>query len=572
MRPGKLYFGDNLPVLREFIASESVDLVYLDPPFNSKHDYNVLFEERDLSSSRAQLKAFDDCWHWDQGTQDTYEGLTGPDAQERGAPPALSALLEAFYKGFPQRNDMTAYLVMMAPRLLELRRVLRPTGALFLHCDPTASHYLKLLLDAIFGAQNYRNEIIWKRQTSSGYKGSSSFGRNHDTVLFYSKSNEYTYRNIYKPYSQEYLTKQYNKVDENGRRYRTHWVGTKTTAATIAKYLKTGRIVRRANGSLEKRLYLDEQPGIAVDSVWTDIGALTHDGAERLGYPTQKPIALLERIITAASNEGDVILDPFCGCGTTVEAAHKLGREWIGIDLTHLAIRVVRDRLSTKFPGIAYELLGEPQDVESARILSETDKYQFQWWAIHKIGAHPVGGVPGSREGKRGRDHGIDGVIKFRSDDKVHEIIVSVKGGRSISPAFVRELQGTVQTEKAAMGVLLVMQEPTQDMTTAAAKAGTWRDPTTDKRYPKIQLLSVSDIFEGKRVQHPGTEIVDQGPQAGQTLPLPGMAQPDPPPRKGRLITVPEQPAEAPIPLTQVRAPAAVAAQATRRRKGGADE
>ena len=178
---------------------------------------------------------------------------------------------------------------------------------------------------------------------------------------------------------------------------------------------------------------------------------------------------------------------------------------------------------------------------------------------LHPAGVAPVG-------------HGIDGVIKFRSDDKVHEIIVSVKGGRSISPAFVRELHGTVQTEKAAMGVLLVMQEPTQDMTTAAAKAGTWRDPTTDKRYPKIQLLSVSDIFEGKRVQHPGTEIVDQGPQAGQTLPLPGMAQPDPPPRKGRLITVPEQPAEAPIPLTQVRAPAAVAAQATRRRKGGADE
>ncbi|ABC83394.1 DNA methyltransferase [Anaeromyxobacter dehalogenans] len=581
MRPGKLYYGDNLPMLREFVPDECVDLVYLDPPFNSNQDYNVLFKEHDLSSSVAQLRAFEDCWHWDQQAQETYEELTGPDSVNHGIPPAVSVLIEAFYKALPQRSDMAAYLVMMAPRLIELRRVLARSGSIYLHCDPTASHYLKLLMDAIFGPEQFRNEIIWKRTHSHG-DPRRNFGAVTDTILFYTRSPEYQFHCQYRPFTAEYAAKRFSGKDEDGRvwqsvtlrspkprpnlhyayhasngvTYQPHRNGWSCDPERMRQYDTAGRLhfPTKRGGQLRLKMYLDESKGVKVQSLWDDIPPVNSQAAERLGYPTQKPLALLERIIATSSCPGDVVLDPFCGCGTAVEAAQRLGREWIGIDVTYLAIRVIRDRLASGFPGIQYELAGEPQDLESARDLAETDKYQFQWWAVHRIGAHPVGGVPGRREGRRGRDRGIDGMIKFRADGRVYEIVVSVKGGRTVTPANVRELHGTVQREKAAMGVLVTMQDPTQEMRVEAARAGMWKDPHTGRKYPRLQIVSASDIFAGRRVDYPGVEITETTPPAGGTLVLPGMALPAPPPRRGVLVTVPEHSSETATPLIREQA------------------
>jgi site-specific DNA-methyltransferase (adenine-specific) len=326
----------------------------------------------------------------------------------------------------------------------------------------------------------------------------------------------------------------------------------------MQKYDDEGRLhfPTKPGGQLRLKMYLHESRGVKLQNLWDDIHPVNSQAAERLGYPTQKPLALLERIIATSSNEGDVVLDPFCGCGTAVEAAQRLGRAWIGIDITHLAITVIRDRLASKFPGIEYELLGEPQDVESARVLAETSPYQFQWWAVHRVGAHPIGGVPGSREGRMGRDRGIDGMIKFRvaPDSKTYEIVVSVKSGRTVTPAMVRELRGTMERDKAAMGVLLTMQDSTREMRTEAARAGMWKDPSTDRKYPRLQILSAADIFSGKTVTHPGVEIATRTPAAGETLSLPGMALPPPPPRKGMLIRVPEKAAQAPTPIIPLAA------------------
>lgn len=537
----QLYLGDNLDILRdpERIPPESVDLVYLDPPFNSQRDYNMLFEEQDQSASRAQLRAFEDSWRWDRAAQETYETMTGPDA-----PTAMANIVGAFCRAFPH-SDIAAYLVMMAVRLIELHRVLKPTGSLYLHCDAAASHYLKILLDVIFGQRNFRNEIIWKRQTSSGYKGSSSFGRNHDTLLLYTKSSKYTYHNIYKPYSEKYLSEQYNKIDEKGRRYRTHWVGTKTTEETIAKYLKTGRIVRRADGSLEKRLYLDEQPGIAVDSIWTDIGALTHAGAERLGYPTQKPLALLERILKASSNEGDLVLDPFCGCGTIIHAAERLKRRWIGIDLTILAIKVIEKRLRESFPDLKYEFDGLPKDAEGAIALAERSTHNFQEWAVAVLGGQQTGG----RRPKAGADCGIDGLLRFAAaPGRTETAIIQVKGGKTVGPTAVRDLLGTMTAERTAIGILFTAHPTTDSMKKAAVAAESVVFEGWKRRYPKVQLISASEWFGGKRPELPGQilappAIEPPGSRPGENLVLPGVEAPSVPPRKATIVRLRDLPA-----------------------------
>lgn len=571
MRPGKLYFGDNLDVLRSGdFRDETIDLVYLDPPFNSNRDYNVLFQERDLSPSRAQIKAFEDCWHWDQDAQSTYEELTGPEAPVKGVPPTLSILIEALYRALPKRNDLLAYLVMMAPRLVELHRVLKPTGSLYLHCDPSASHYLKLVLDAIFGPERFVNEIIWKRSSahSDTRQGAQHYGRISDTILFYSKTEKRTFNQQYLPYDQEYIERDYRRVEEGtGRRYRLsdlsgpggaakgnpfyevmgvsrHW---RYTKEKMDKLIAAGRVVQTRPGAVPQyKRYLDEMPGVAIQNIWTDVEVINNRSKEKLGYPTQKPVSLLERILKVSSNEGDVVLDPFCGCGTTIEAAQLFKREWIGIDITHLAIKVVRDRMASKFPGAEYELLGEPQDVESARVLAEVSPYEFQWWAVHRVKGRPIGGQHGSREGKRGRDRGVDGFIKFRSGNSVHEIIISVKGGRNVTPAMVRELRGTLERQKAAIGVLITMQEPSAEMRREAVEAGFFR--TGGAKFPRLQLLSVQDLFNGKGVAYPASEPVGLAAEGSQAV-LPGLERLPPPPRKGVRIKVPETPASEPTPI-----------------------
>ncbi|MCH9011160.1 MAG: site-specific DNA-methyltransferase, partial [Chloroflexi bacterium] len=382
--PNALYYGDNLQVLRDHIPDESVDLIYLDPPFNSNASYNVLFRERTGEESPAQIKAFTDTWKWTQETERTFhediilDSSTSSDVKD---------MITAF-REFIGGNALMAYLVMMTPRLVEMRRVLKPSGSIYLHCDPTASHYLKIVMDTIFGKDRFRNEITWKRTTAHGdaRQGSSHFGRIHDNILYYSKEKNFTWNQQYTPYDQDYIDRYYKFVDENGRRYwkdnltaakpggdtRYEWKGKLPPPNRYWAYSKSnmekleaeGRIVYSSTGTPMYKRYLDQMPGRPVQDIWDDIrglGGLGSNKAERLGYPTQKPISLLERIIQSSSNEGYVVLDPFCGCGTAVAAAEKLNRNWIGIDITHLAVTLMKNRLKTMFdivPGADYDVIG----------------------------------------------------------------------------------------------------------------------------------------------------------------------------------------------------------------------
>jgi DNA modification methylase len=513
-----LYYGDNLDVLRESIASESVDLIYLDPPFNSNANYNVLFRSPAGAGSRAQIEAFEDTWHWGQEAEGAFDQVM------RSGNTDAADLLRAM-RSFLGEHDMMAYLVMMAVRLLELHRVLKPTGSLYLHCDPTASHYLKLLLDGIFGATNFRNDITWKRaHTVKGNfgQGARSFDRNTDSLLFYTKSNASTFHQIFAAYSEGYKAKHYRLVEEGtGRKYRLismegpggaakgnpryevmgvtrYWrYSEKSMAALIA----SGLVVQSSAGAVpQKKLYLDVGKGVPVQSLWDDIAELNSQAQERLGYPTQKPVALLERVIEASSNRGDVILDPFCGCGTTIHAAQKLGRRWLGIDVTHLAISLIERRLRDAFPDISFEVHGTPQDIDGARDLARRDKYQFQWWAVSLIDAQPYGGK------KKGADGGIDDLIYFRSDAKTTErAIVSVKGG-GVSVPMVRDLKGVLDRGKAPIGVFLTLEQPTRPMEKEAASAGFYT--LGDRQYPKLQIITIEQALNGMK---PAIPLVDTG-------------------------------------------------------------
>ncbi len=553
-----LYYGDNLAVLREHVPSGSVDLVYLDPPFNSQRNFNVLFQEHD-TESRAQIRAFEDCWRWDVAAEETFAALTGPGAEDRGVPSKLVTLAEAL-RTFLGASDMMAYLAMMAARLVELHRVLKPTGSLYLHCDPTASHYLKLLLDAIFGPEHFVSEIVWRR--TNVHSDAKRWAPVSDTILFYAKGQTFTWNPVYMPLSEEHVASKYRSVDANGRRYTLsdmrspnprpnlmyEWKGHKPhpngwaySRETMERLDRDGRIWYPDSKDKRPRLkrYLDEQPGTVLGNIWADIDPINSQAKERLGYPTQKPRALLERIIRASSNEGDVVLDPFCGCGTAIEAAEHLRRSWIGIDVTHLAIGLIRNRLDTAFPGIEYEVHGEPADEEGAAALAEADPYGFQWWALHLIGARPVGGAGevGAREGKKGRDRGIDGEIRFRDDPKAttsQRVIVSVKAGHHLGPSMVRDLVGTIDREKAPIGVLFTMYDPTAEMRAEAVRAGSWTPPSwlwQGRAYPRVQLITVAQAFAGKHVEHPGQDVTLQpaptgAPRSEQLALLGGSAVP----------------------------------------------
>lgn len=433
MTQNTLYYGDNLTILREHVPTASVDLIYLDPPFNSNRSYNVLFKDESGKDSEAQLTAFDDTWHWNKAAEETYYELV------HEASPRVADMVGALRK-FIGANQMMAYLVMMAARLVELHRVLKPTGSLYLHCDPTASHYLKIVLDTIFGPESFRNELVWQR--TSSHSDAKRFGAVHDTILFYTKSpSSWVWNKQYLPRDVAALKTHDLAHDTDGRIYRldnmsaagpgparqfgdrvieppigAHW---RFSQEKIDQLLAAGRIVFTRNGTPRYKRYLDETPGPTAQDIWTDISPINAAAAERLGYPTQKPLALLERIISASSNPGDVILDPFCGCGTSIAAAQKLGRAWVGIDVTHLAIALQKYRLAEMFPGIQFNVIGEPEDVGAARQLAKEDRYQFQWWALSLVKAKPLGGDPsgGSKQGKKGSDRGIDGVINFVDDN-----------------------------------------------------------------------------------------------------------------------------------------------------------
>jgi adenine specific DNA methylase Mod len=509
---GSLYFGDNLYVLRNDIKSESVDLVYLDPPFNSKRDYNLLFKTPKGHDSDAQITAFDDSWHWGEQAEREFAELLHQSNTD------VSEMIQSLRR-FLKESDMMAYLTMMANRLVELHRVLKSSGSLYLHCDPTASHYLKIVLDTVFGAENFRNEITWKRRHgfSSAVHDSNRYGNCTDTILFYAKSNEAEFTPQYnrdtKDY-QEYVENFFTLVDEHGRKYQATSLtnpayrpnliyeykgykppanGWMITKEKMEQWDKEGRIhfPKDKNGRLRRKSFADELKGMPIQNLWDDIEQLGAHDAERLGYPTQKPLALLERVIQASSKSGDIVLDPFCGCGTAVHAAQNLGREWIGIDITHLAIGLIEKRMKFAFPNITFEIQGTPKDLAGARDLAERDKYQFQWWACSLVGAQPYQGK------KKGADGGIDGIIFFQDNDEgAKKIIVSVKGGESVTRTMIADLKNTVEREKAEIGLFVTLAEPTKPMITEAASAGFYESPKG--AYPKIQILTIADLLSGK--------------------------------------------------------------------------
>lgn len=521
-----LYYGDNLDVLRESIASESVDLIYLDPPFNSNANYNVLFRSSAGTGSRAQIEAFEDTWHWGQEAESAFDGVM------RSGNTSAADLLRAM-RSFLGENDVMAYLAMMAVRLLELHRVLRSTGSLYLHCDPTASHYLKLLLDAVFGPTNFRNEVIWKRTGSHG--SAKRWGPVHDTVLFYTASETYTWNRLFQPYESGYVEDKYRLRDarglfqdvsltgpgvrrgDSGLPWKTnnptlkgrHWaipgglingLEEATSQEKLDALEAANLLYFPKNGGGFPRLKQYVGAGLPIQDVVTDISAVNSQAQERLGYPTQKPVEFLERILKASSNPGDIILDPFCGCGTTIHAAQKLGRPWIGIDVTHLAIGLIERRLKDAFPAIAFDVHGTPQDMDGARDLARRDKYQFQWWAVSLIDAQPYGGK------KKGADGGIDGLIYFRSDVKTTErAVVSVKGG-GVSVPMVRDLKGVLDREKAPIGVFLTLEQPTRPMEKEAASAGFYT--LGERQYPRLQIITIEQALNGVK---PAIPLIDTG-------------------------------------------------------------
>jgi site-specific DNA-methyltransferase (adenine-specific) len=528
-----LFYGDNLPILREHIPDESVDLIYLDPPFNSNRSYNVLFRDESGQASESQITAFDDTWHWGAQAEQTFLDLAMQAPLEVGK--MITALRE-----FIGDNQMMAYLVMMAARLVELHRVLKPTGSLYLHCDPTASHYLKVVLDMIFGAKNFQSEVVWKRH--SAHSSARRYGPIHDVLLFYSKTDSFAWTGLRLEYEDEYIDHYYKYDDGDGRLYwrnsltaagvrsgssgkpwrgfdpssqGAHW---KFTIENLDELDGQGKIYWPPKGGWPQiKRYKDELKGLAISDLWNDIDKINPAGNERLGYPTQKPLALLERIIQASSNPGDVVLDPFCGCGTAVAAAQKLGRRWIGIDITHLAIALMRYRLDAMFPGIKFDVIGEPEDVGAARQLAHDDRYQFQWWALSLVQAKPVGGQEGSKAGKKGSDKGIDGVITFIDDAyaKPKQVIVQVKSGH-VKSGDVVNLIGVLDQEKAAMGVFVTLEPPTADMQAAAVKAGKYHSPGWNKDYWRLQILTIDQLLKGAEVDMPpSAQTFKLAPKAG---------------------------------------------------------
>jgi len=468
MQNRTLYFGDNLEILRKKIPNETFDLIYLDPPFNSNRSYNVLFKEG-LQDSLAQIKAFEDSWHWTQESKHNFDYLV------RETNENISNLMQALEKTIGH-NDMLAYLTMMTVRLIELHRVLKKTGSIYLHCDPTASHYLKIILDVIFGNKNFRNEIVWCYSRMAA-KNQKQLSKCHDIIFWYSKTDEWFFDvdPIRLPYAE--------------------------TSKARAGYKKTS-----LGGGVPKGEICELNVGGKFPEDWIQIPFVK--GKEYLGYPTQKPEALLERFIKASSKEGDWILDPFCGCGTAIAVAERLNRKWIGIDITALAINLVKHRLRKQFAGknIKVDIDGLPKDLVGARELAKRDPFEFEYWVCDLINAMPAGNK--TQENMKGADQGIDGIITFlkgidnEKNYKYGKVIVQVKSGK-VQRDDIATLKGDVEREKADMGLFLTLEEPSQPMKTEAVSAGTFALPFSKKEFPKIQIITIEELLAGREPDIP---------------------------------------------------------------------
>ncbi len=547
---GILYYGDNRTILEELEKSGTrVDLIYLDPPFNSDANYNILFKENTGEKSASQIMAFEDTWKWDAPSARTLDDIRNDDKIQEKVKNAIDSL----YKLLGD-SDLMAYLVNMTYRLAQLHRILKPTGSIYLHCDPVASHYLKVVMDQIFGPENFKNEIIWRRTAYN--KAERRYGPIHQSILFYGKSKDMYFSAQKGYYTKDYVESFFKGHDKRGR-YQSvaltgpgiragdsgkpwngydptsvgrHWqpasyVYDKYRALTgddLSKYplidrldkLESARMLDKGaegNNVPRYKFYLKDAPGVPYQDIWAyqpgtrgcvyeedeigideDVKWISASDKERLGYPTQKPVGLLERIISVSCPEQGTVLDPFCGCGTTIHAAEKLKREWIGIDITHLAINLIKRRLNDAFPGIKPTIIGEPVDTSGAKELAKTNKLEFETWAISLVWAQPVE-----------TDKGRDGII--RSSQRGHGSFkgyVQVKGGESLAPSFVRDLRGTMERDKADYGVLITLYPPTQGMIEEALSAGFMKD-VWGERMQKIQIVTIEDILQGKQPHYP---------------------------------------------------------------------
>lgn len=540
----KLYYGDNLTIMQHYLPKHSVDLIYLDPPFNSKRNYNLMYKNLTGLPVPEQVEAFCDTWELDAEKE----------ARAKEMPILMREYgVDDYYVDFWRiwvqalRNTqphLLAYLIYMVERLLHMRSILRPTGSIYLHCDPTASHYIKVMMDGIFGHKNFRNEIIWKR--TSAHNSAKRWGPVHDVILFYSYSDSYVWNKVHQAYDASYTDSFYRQKDDKGRRYTLgdltgagtrngesgqEWRGHNPTAkgrhwaiprripgvddvpasplAALDYLDKIGRIHWPAKGGSPRfKRYLDDMEGVQIQDVIDDIAPVSSHGKERLGYPTQKPIALLKRIIEASSNPGQVVFDPFCGCGTTIYAAHETGRSWVGCDIAILPIRLIKSVLEGEryrlVEGDHFEIRGIPVSVEQAQTLFKHDPFQFQHWLVERIGGFPMQ--------KKVADRGVDGRLYFETKDGLKEMMLSVKGG-VVRPTDVRDLRGVLEREEnAELAGFLSLHEPTKAMRSEAAEAGCYEYEGV--KYDRIQFLTVREILEEKREFHTPTRIGVRG--AGQ--------------------------------------------------------
>jgi site-specific DNA-methyltransferase (adenine-specific) len=525
----QLWYGDCLSIMNE-MPKDYVDLVYLDPPFNSNREYAAIYEDDTGRPLPEQIDAFEDLWEL---SEERLRAIEHMPVLMRAAdiPDDVAQFWSLWMRALRKANPrLLAYLSYMTERLLPLRSIVKPTGSIYLHCDPTASHYIKAMMDAVFDHDNFRNEIIWKRTHSHG-DPKRKYGAITDTILFYTMSNKYTFHPQYRRHADAYVEKTFSNTDPDGRKwqsvtlrspslrpnliypytasngltYQPHPNGWSCDITRLRKYDREGRLhfPAKADGALRLKMYIDESKGLKVQNLWDDIPPISANAKERLGYPTQKPVALLERIIAASSDEGQIVLDPFCGCASTIEAAHRLNRRWIGIDVAIHAIRRVaavrlQDRLGLK-EDVDFVVRGIPQTVEGAKELWTHDKHQFQKWAIEQ--------VDGFVTAKKTADGGIDGRLYFYmpGQNDLESMVIEVKGGKNVNVEVVRSLRGTVARDQALMAGLIVMDDlgdrKTKNFHREMADAGDL--DVGGIKYSRMQMLTVGEILAGKRFLTP---------------------------------------------------------------------
>ncbi|GAO38349.1 putative DNA-methyltransferase [Sphingomonas changbaiensis NBRC 104936] len=535
---GKLFYGDNLEVLRSKVATDSVDLCYIDPPFNSKRNYFQIYNNQG-SEDRALAQAFVDTWEWGDEAREGLEWITDLAQLNSGKLTEQTVELIKGLEKVLKRGSLFAYIVHMTLRIVEIRRVLKPNGSFYLHCDPTASHYLKLICDAVFCGQggDYKNEIAWKRTSShnDASQGLSRYGRAHDIIFFYSKSKSPTWNLQFADYSEAYKKQHYSNIAPDGRRYKTsdltaakpggdvsyEFKGVKPpegrfwaySRANMEKFDAEGRLQFAAKSGMPRlRHFLDEMPGVPLGDQWDDIPPINSQAAERLGYPTQKPEALLERIIRASSNEGDVVLDAYCGCGTSVAVAQRLNRNWIGIDITYQSIALILKRLEDTYPAewpqIEATILldGVPRDMASAVALAnrkdDKTRKEFEKWALLTYSRNQA-----RINEKKGADGGIDGIAYFLIDkDTNGKAAFQVKSGGATRNTLAA-LNSDRQRVKAEFGILISMDAATPSMKNEIAEAGKYKHPLLDREDDRLQVVTVEEILAGKRLDLPMARV-----------------------------------------------------------------